>query len=182
MSLDTPSTSYSGEPWGASVIERGLFDPAYVNELAVYMGWTAVVATMYGLAASKHKTGVPPHANWTFPMLLKLLRFETVVTLQAQGSMLCYCWRWSCRLMPCGTSFLVQDGAPTAALPWWTHCLPPSAQPGFFFHAPLMTQPAASSDSQNSEFRIQLSQSMDHICMRQLTDQPSLLLPAPTSC
>ena len=42
---------------GEGIIERGFFDPALVNETAVYAGWILTVASAYLTISRKHKPG-----------------------------------------------------------------------------------------------------------------------------
>ncbi len=40
---------------GAGIVERGIFDPAHVNEAAVYAAWACIVAAFYWTIARKHR-------------------------------------------------------------------------------------------------------------------------------
>ena len=42
---------------GSSIIERGIFDPAHVNEAAIFAAWAGIVATVYLTIGVKHKPG-----------------------------------------------------------------------------------------------------------------------------
>lgn len=42
---------------GASVIERGIFDPRHTNEAAVFAAWACIVALIYWKLATKHQSG-----------------------------------------------------------------------------------------------------------------------------
>ncbi len=42
---------------GQAIIDRGLFDPAHVNEAAVFAAWACMVATVYLAIMYKHKPG-----------------------------------------------------------------------------------------------------------------------------
>lgn len=42
---------------GFSLVERGVFDPAHISEVAVYTAWLALCATFYGVIATRHKLG-----------------------------------------------------------------------------------------------------------------------------
>ena len=42
---------------GAKIIERGIFDPAHVNEAAIFAAWAGMVATVYVTLSVKHKPG-----------------------------------------------------------------------------------------------------------------------------
>ena len=47
-----------GGPPGAAIIERGLFDPAKVDEATVYAAWACAVATLYLLIYAKYGSGM----------------------------------------------------------------------------------------------------------------------------
>ncbi|DBB00065.1 hypothetical protein WJX77_007249 [Trebouxia sp. C0004] len=51
---------------GAGIIERGIFDPAHVNESAVYAAWACIVAAFYWTVARKHRPGIN---GWLLLML-----------------------------------------------------------------------------------------------------------------
>lgn len=42
---------------GASVIERGIFDPRHSNEAAVFAAWACSVTIIYWKLAAKHQSG-----------------------------------------------------------------------------------------------------------------------------
>ncbi len=46
---------------GAGIVERGIFDPAHVNEAAVYATWACIVAAFYWTIARKHRPGTSIH-------------------------------------------------------------------------------------------------------------------------
>jgi len=46
---------------GAGIVERGIFDPAHVNEAAVYAAWACIVAAFYWTIARKHRPGTSIH-------------------------------------------------------------------------------------------------------------------------
>lgn len=42
---------------GATVVERGIFDPQHANEALVFAAWAGSVAILYWKLASKHQSG-----------------------------------------------------------------------------------------------------------------------------
>ena len=46
-----------GSLTGEGIIDRGLFDPALVNETAIYAAWICAVATVYLTISRKSKPG-----------------------------------------------------------------------------------------------------------------------------
>lgn len=48
---------------GASVVERGIFDPRHANEAAIFAAWAASVAVIYWRLAAKHQSGKQPNRS-----------------------------------------------------------------------------------------------------------------------
>ena len=42
---------------GASVIERGIFDPRHTNEAAIFAAWAGSITIIYWKLAARHQSG-----------------------------------------------------------------------------------------------------------------------------
>lgn len=43
---------------GASVVERGIFDPRHANEAAIFAAWAFCVTLIYWKLAARHQSGI----------------------------------------------------------------------------------------------------------------------------